>query len=224
MGLAHFRRLLYRHWTRDRPTSWLGLIRLSWRYDCYVSGRALVYHPHLIRLAPGVRIAERAMLNYRSGGGTRDCNIEIGAGSAIMPDAKLIPQKGWIKIGQNCSIQYGCLLYGVGGLEIGDNTRIAAHTIITPMNHVFSDTATPIWQQGETARGIRIGHDVWIGNGVSVLDGVTIGDGCVIGAGSVVTKSLPPYAVAVGSPARVLKHRGEEDTAILRIIGDIRSR
>lgn len=125
-----------------------------------------------------------------------------------MPDAKLIPQQGYIKIGRDCSIQYGCLLYGVGGLEIGDNTRIAAHTVITPMNHIFSDPNVPIWRQGETAVGIKIGNDVWIGSDVKILDGVEIGDGSVIGAGSIVTKSIPPYSVALGVPAKVVKRRG----------------
>jgi acetyltransferase-like isoleucine patch superfamily enzyme len=75
------------------------------------------------------------------------------------------------------------------------------------MNHVFADPDRPIRLQGETAKGIRIGRDVWLGNGVRVTDGVEIGDGCVIGAGSVVTRSIPPYSIAVGSPARVIRQR-----------------
>ncbi|MCP9442481.1 MAG: acyltransferase [Nitrospira sp.] len=131
-----------------------------------------------------------------------------------MPYAKIIPQEGFVKIGAHCTVQYGCLLYGVGGLEIGDHTRIAAHTVISPMNHIFTDPDTPIWKQGETAVGIKIGRDVWIGSGSKILDGVTIGDGSVIGAGSVVTKSMPPFPVAVGVPARVIKHRGVSARAV----------
>jgi len=58
----------------------------------------------------------------------------------------------------------------------------------------------------------RIGHDVWIGARVFVKKGVTIGNGAVIGAGSVVTRDVPPYAIAVGSPARVLRYRFDEAT------------
>lgn len=58
---------------------------------------------------------------------------------------------------------------------------------------------------------IHIGNDVFIGMNVTILDGVTIGDGAVIGAGSVVSKDIPPYAVAVGSPIRIIKYRFEED-------------
>ena len=208
--MVFLRRLLRQvsYWSaQDRPASRLRKLRLGLRYDCYVSARADIYYPDRIRLATGVSISAGAMLNYRSGRGA-GINISVGAGTRIMPGARLIPQQGTIKIGANCTIQYGCLLYGGGGLEIGDNARIAANTVITPMNHVFDDPATPICEQGETAVGVRIGSGVWIGNSVKILDGVEIGDGCVVGAGSVVTRDLPPLSVAVGVPARVRAIRG----------------
>lgn len=59
---------------------------------------------------------------------------------------------------------------------------------------------------------ITIGNDVFIGMNVTILDGVTIGDGAVIGAGSIVSKNIPPYAIAVGSPIRIIKYRFEEST------------
>jgi acetyltransferase-like isoleucine patch superfamily enzyme len=56
---------------------------------------------------------------------------------------------------------------------------------------------------------VFVGNDVWIGQGVSIVrkPGLTVGDGAVIGAGAVVTKSIPPYAIAVGIPARVIRYR-----------------
>lgn len=191
----------------DARTSRLAMLRLALRYDCHVSSGALVYCPDRIELAPGVQIHTGAMLNYRSDYANHRFNISIGAGTKIMPGAKLIPQQGRIVIGRNCTIQYGCLLYGVGGLEIGDDVRMAAYTVVTPMNHVFSDPDVPIRLQGESALGIRIGSDVWIGTGVKITDGVTIGNGCVVGAGSVVTRDMPPMSIAVGVPARVVRVR-----------------
>ena len=57
----------------------------------------------------------------------------------------------------------------------------------------------------EFAREVTIGDDCWIGGNVIILPGVTIGKGCTIGAGSVVTKDIPEYSVAIGSPAKVVK-------------------
>lgn len=57
----------------------------------------------------------------------------------------------------------------------------------------------------EFAREISIGRDCWIGGHVVILPGVVIGDGCTIGAGSVVTKSIPAFSVAMGTPAKVVK-------------------
>jgi len=57
-----------------------------------------------------------------------------------------------------------------------------------------------------------IGHDVWIGHGAIIMPGVTIGHGAIIGSGAVVTKNIPPYAIAVGVPAKVIKYRFDEPT------------
>lgn len=57
----------------------------------------------------------------------------------------------------------------------------------------------------EYAHPVTIGNDCWIGGNVVLLAGVTIGNGCTIGAGAVVTRDIPPFSVAVGSPARVVR-------------------
>ena len=63
----------------------------------------------------------------------------------------------------------------------------------------------------EELKPITIGNDVFIGMNVTILDGVTIGDGAIIGAGAVVNKDIPPYAIAVGNPIRIVKYRFEEN-------------
>lgn len=133
--------------------------------------------------------------------------IKIGKNFDLHPYAVLSTRGGFIDIGDNCSVNEFCVLYGHGGLKIGNGVRIATHTIIIPANHNYSDINKQIRLQGETKEGVEIEDDVWIGARVTILDGVTIGTGCVIGAGSVVTKSIPPYSVAVGVPAEVIKKR-----------------
>ena len=64
----------------------------------------------------------------------------------------------------------------------------------------------------EESKHTIIGNDVFIGANVFVLDGVTIGDGAVVGAGAVVVHDVPPYAIVVGEPAKVIKYRFDQDT------------
>ncbi|WP_071190146.1 acyltransferase [Trichormus sp. NMC-1] len=112
-----------------------------------------------------------------------------------------------IHIGQDTFIGPSVCIAGPGNITIGKHCLIAAHTGIYANNHNFTDLTKPIKYQGITRKGIVIEDDCWLGDGVKVLDGVTIGRGSVIGAGAVVTKDIPPFSVAVGIPARVIKSR-----------------
>lgn len=112
-----------------------------------------------------------------------------------------------IEIGQDTFIGPGVCIAGPGNIKIGKQCLIAAHTGIYANNHNFADPSKSIRSQGVTRLGIVIEDDCWLGDGVKVLDGVTIGKGSVIGAGAIVTKDIPPFSVAVGVPARVIKNR-----------------
>lgn len=74
--------------------------------------------------------------------------------------------------------------------------------IFTKLNNVNSPTS----------KDTVIGNDVWIGNGAVILSGKTIGDGAVIGAGTIVSKDIPPYAIAVGNPVRIIRYRFDSET------------
>jgi acetyltransferase-like isoleucine patch superfamily enzyme len=104
-----------------------------------------------------------------------------------------------------------CMIYGQGGLEIGNNVLIAVNTVIIPSNHNFSDLATSIKDQGETSKGIFIEDNVWIGANCTILDGVRIGSGSVIAAGSVVNRDISPNALVAGIPAKFIKCRASDD-------------
>lgn len=147
---------------------------------------------------------------------TNQGTISIKKNSSVAEYARLLTVGGFITIGQKCSINTMCIIYGHGGVRIGDYVRIAAQTIIISANHNYERLDIPICQQDESKQGICIGDDVWIGAGCKILDGVEIGRGCVIGAGSVVTKSISDYSVAVGVPAKVIKNRKNQGEAIQR--------
>ena len=91
-------------------------------------------------------------------------------------------------------------------VEIGDHCMFANGCFVTDGNHRFDDPEKPVPWQGFTSKGpTRIGDNVWCGAGVVVTSGVTIGERCVIGANSVVTTDIPPFSIAAGAPAKVLR-------------------
>jgi acetyltransferase-like isoleucine patch superfamily enzyme len=91
-------------------------------------------------------------------------------------------------------------------VEIGENVLIAGRVYISDHNHRFSDVDKPILAQGiESGGKVIIEENAWLGEGCVVLPGVTIGKNAIIGSNAVVTKNIPPYSIAVGIPARVIK-------------------
>ena len=130
-----------------------------------------------------------------------------------------------MKIGKNTSIHYGCFITGsengalieIGNnsvinrfsyldgrflLKIGNNVNISHYSIIQTLTHDANSSEF----KGVIGE-VLIEDDVWIGTRAIVLQGVTIGRGAVIGAGAVVTKNIPPYSIAVGIPAKIIKNR-----------------
>ncbi len=129
-------------------------------------------------------------------------------------------RQGFIEVGENTYIgPYTCL--SGDSIRIGKNCMIASHSGIYANNHNFADPHRPICQQGNSYKGIVIEEDSWLGSGVRVLDGVTIGRGSVVGSGAVVTKSLPPYSIAVGVPAKVIGRRGESQAAAQAVEAEV---
>jgi acetyltransferase-like isoleucine patch superfamily enzyme len=112
-------------------------------------------------------------------------------------------------IGRFCSIAHGCF---IGLWE--HNTFTTTHSFYL---YETSGGFVKGYEPYDRDR-IRttIGHDVWIGANATVLKGVTIGSGAIVGAGSVVTRDVEPYAIVIGNPARLHRHRfGAEDRALL---------
>jgi maltose O-acetyltransferase len=98
----------------------------------------------------------------------------------------------------------------IGPVQVGADVMMGPRVTILTRNHAFCDPERPMNEQGAAeVAPVTIEDDVWIGMATIILPGVTIGTGAVIGAGSVVTKSIPPYSVSAGNPARVIRDRRE---------------
>ena len=111
-----------------------------------------------------------------------------------------------LRLGDRVRIGAGCRLSAYGGLKIGDNTSLAPDVTIYTSNHNIEGQTLP-YDATSTSKPVVIGRHVWIGARVCIAPGVTIGDGAVIGIGTVVSKDVPPGAIVVGSPMRVVRYR-----------------
>jgi maltose O-acetyltransferase len=109
---------------------------------------------------------------------------------------------GLLEIGDRTWLNYGADICATGLVRIGSDCLIGTHVIILDNHfHALEDRRTV-----PEPRPVVIEDRVWIGNRVTILPGVAIGHDSVIGAGSVVTRDVPSRSVAVGNPARVVKH------------------
>lgn len=129
-------------------------------------------------------------------------------GKNCMLDYKTYFRYPWrISIGDNSCINRGCEMYasfvaGNAEITIGKGVALGPHVKIFSASHDYSTIDLK-----DIAGSVSIGDDVWVGGGAIILPGVTIGNGVVIGAGAVVTRDIPPYSIATGNPARVIKKR-----------------
>ncbi|MDE1896037.1 MAG: CatB-related O-acetyltransferase [Rhodospirillales bacterium] len=125
----------------------------------------------------------------------------VGEHTYGLPTVRRWPGSANLHIGRYCSIAEEVLIFP------GGNHRSDWVTTY-PFSHINGwEAAHQIKGHPSTRGDIIIGNDVWVGFGSLILSGVTIGDGAVIGARSVVTKSVPPYAIVAGNPAKIMRYR-----------------
>lgn len=144
------------------------------------------------------------------------CTLALGDRCYVGRYCEIAPQRK-IRIGSHTSIQDRTIIFG--DVVIGRYCTLAYNIYLSSGTHLFRQR--PEWlikdqdllsghdavSQSLTNTEIVIEDDCWLGINVVVLAGVTIGKGCVIGANSVVRESLPPYSIAVGAPARIVRQR-----------------
>lgn len=134
--------------------------------------------------------------------------LTAGPGLRMSPTASLrngerITLGAGVHVGERCYLWAGDTS---GRIRLGDDVLLAPEVFITASNY-GTVAGRRVMSQPKREADVTIGDDVWLGARVVVLPGVTIGDGAIVGACSVVTKDVPPNAIAVGVPARVVAWR-----------------
>ena len=108
----------------------------------------------------------------------------------------------YVHIGPNCVIN---------SAEIGSYSSVAPHVQIGGLEHPYWELSTSTFLSDKSVRNKTvIGNDVWIGASAIIKAGVRLGNGAVVGANSFVNTDVPPYAIVVGSPARIIKYRFQD--------------
>lgn len=129
--------------------------------------------------------------------------FDIGKRTTIEDFSVINNGVGDIFIGDNTLIGMGNVI--IGPVTIGNNVIFAQHVVLSGLNHEYRDIHVPIVGQKVTVKPIVIEDDCWIAANSVITSGVTIGKHSVVAGGSVVTKDVPPYSVAAGNPAKIIR-------------------
>lgn len=134
-------------------------------------------------------------------------NIVLDDGVTVRPYTQIWSGGGTVRIGNGSEIGERCGISIANSLEIGEKVLLSPNVYITDCDHEYRNISVPVIDQGIAQKGqtVSIGYGSYIGINAVIVGNVKIGKHCVIGANSVVTKDVPDYCVAVGSPARVIK-------------------
>lgn len=200
---ARFLTLASLRWVlRNRAYSPWYLVRY-WRLL-----RFRLANPHIV-LRGMVFLGKDLDVHCRPGYGRMEIGrwVHIGDGNAIRC------HEGSLRIGDKAVFGRQNVINCYLDIELGDAALVADWVYICDFDHVIADVHQPIKDQGIVKAPVRVGPDTWLGTKVSVLRGSRIGRGAVIGAHAVVRGDIPDYAIAVGTPARVVRDRLADYTA-----------
>lgn len=189
---------------RGRWAQWRGA-QVGVRFGLGKGVRVL--YPSCLVAGDDVTILDHGYLHCLSARGVRfgnhtsiDRNLWLSCG--VVPG-----NDGYFEIGDYSYVGPNAVMGAGGPIVIGSHVQMGPNVTITAESHVFANALQRIDEQGVSHLGIVIEDDCWIGGRVSILDGVRIGRGSVIGAGAVVTQNIPPYSIAIGVPAKVIRQR-----------------
>lgn len=168
-------------------------------FQRYLMPRSVVSIYYWMRYRALVSLSARVQLSP---------HISFGSGTVVKPFSILQTHSGRISFGNNCAVgSFTHVSTGEADIRIGNHVRIGPRVTLMGSRRNYRKKGQLIVDQGYTHNPLTIGDDVLIGAGAIVHDGMEIGTGAVIAAGAVVQKSVPPYAIVLGSPARVVWRR-----------------
>ncbi len=133
--------------------------------------------------------------------------VEVGESCEINQGVEMNPYGGSIRIAPRVWLGPYVVIYGHGGVEIGEWTMVSMHATIVSSNHAIPSLDRCMRWENDVLLPTKIGRDVWIGANAVILGGVTIGDGAVVAAGAVVTKDVERGAIVAGVSARLVSRR-----------------
>jgi acetyltransferase-like isoleucine patch superfamily enzyme len=172
------------------------MVIMKWIAQAYIFGRRVLRRIKMIVLRPAFK--------------------QYGRNFVFDPDGIYLFDK--ITVGDDVLIGHGAVFWAIKGIHIGSKVMFATNVVIRGGNHNDKVIGQFIYDVTEKRpqddQPVIVEDDVWVGSNVIILKGVKLGRGCIVGAGAVVTKSVPPYAIVVGNPARVLKFRFDFDTIL----------
>ena len=158
--------------------------------------------------------------------------LNLGLGVTVNPRAIIlnhVADGAGVTLGRASHLGADALLnLGSTDFTVGNFTLISSNFAVHAMRHTLTHLSSFAIGKGpfsffganaDRVEPVDIGHDVWIGDGVKCLSGVHIPDGCVVGAGSVVTRSLEPFGVYAGVPARLIRYRFDREK--IRFLRDL---
>ncbi|NCI45548.1 acyltransferase [Sediminibacterium soli] len=141
--------------------------------------------------------------------------FELGERSIIEDFSTVNNGSGDVIIGHHTLVGMSNVI--IGPVTLGNNIILAQHVVISGLNHIYEDALRPIADQHVRTAPVVVEDDCWIAANVVITAGVTIGRHSVVAAGSVVTKNVPPFSIAAGNPARLIKQYDAEKKEWVRV-------
>lgn len=180
-----------------------SLLQILYLVYCKVRTKLTFFNARIIRFPIDIR--NKRNIDFGE-------NLTTGIGCRIECFPNRRTSEKLLKFGTNVQINDYVHITAANSVEIGNNVLMASKIYISDCTHGSyigneddSDPMSLPIDRPLSVKAVKIEDNVWLGEFVSVLPGVTIGQGTIVGANSVVSKSLPPYVIAVGSPAKPIK-------------------